>query len=48
MNPFVVFASSTLDIMSPWAIHSASNIQAPNLSELMEAPDGIEKKKLGQ
>ena len=40
-----MFASSTLDIMSPWAIRTASDVkQAPNLSELMETPDRMEKK----
>lgn len=41
----MVFANSTLDIISPWAICTASDIKrAPNLSEMMEAPDRIEKK----
>lgn len=41
----MAFANSALDITSPWAICTASDVkQTPNLTERVEAPDGIEKR----
>ena len=45
LKPFVAFANSTTDSTNPWVIPTALDVKrAPDLSELMEAPDGIGKK----